>query len=66
MDTELRNSGASTNVMGSGIRNVFSPTGKSYYVLEHRASSRFHQAGEQQKIIVDNVVIGRDSSCQVR
>ena len=66
METEIRNSGASTNVMGSGIRNVINPAGKSYYILEHRATSRFHQAGEQQKIIVDNVVIGRDSSCQVR
>lgn len=66
MDTNLKNSGASTNVMGSGIRSVISPGGKSYYVLEHRVTSRFHQAGEQQKIIVDNVVIGRDSSCQVR
>lgn len=69
METNFKNngtSGASTNVMGSGIRSVISPGGKSYYVLEHRATSRFHQAGEQQKIIVDNVVIGRDSSCQVR
>lgn len=66
MDTQYKNVSSPTDVMGSGIRSVFSPSGKSYYVLEHRVSSKFHQAGEQQKIIVDNVVIGRDSSCQVR
>ena len=59
-------SGAPTNVMGSGIRSVINPSGKSYYILEHQVSSNFHQAGEQQKIIVDSIELGRDARCQVR
>jgi pSer/pThr/pTyr-binding forkhead associated (FHA) protein len=40
--------------------------GRQYYILEHRISSRYHRAGESQEIIVDQIEIGRASSCQVR
>lgn len=39
---------------------------KQFYVLEHRMSSKYHRAGETQKIIVDQVEMGRDPRCQVR
>ncbi len=52
--------------IGAGIGSVFNPSGRRYYVLEHRVGSRYHKAGECQEIIVDNIEIGRDSRCQVR
>ena len=39
---------------------------RQYYVLEHRTSSKYHRAGETQKIIVDQVEMGRDPRCQIR
>lgn len=68
METTFKPSSTPSNstVMASGIRGVFNPAGKSYYVLEHFSTSKFHQAGEQQKIVVDCIEIGRDARCQVR
>ena len=34
--------------------------------MEHRVSSKYHKAGESQRIIVDEIEIGRDPRCQVR
>ena len=45
---------------------IFNGSGRTYYMLEHKTSSKFHQAGETQKIIIDQVELGRDASCQVR
>lgn len=52
--------------IGAGMGSVFNPSGRKYYILEHKVSSRYHKAGETQEIIVDNIEIGRDSRCQVR
>lgn len=52
--------------IGSGMGSLFAPGGRTYYILEHKVSSRYHQAGESQEIIVDNIEIGRDARCQVR
>ena len=41
-------------------------SGRTYFILEHKTPSKYHQAGESQKIIVDQVELGRDASCQVR
>ena len=46
--------------------SVFNPSGRRYYILEHKVSSRYHRAGEAQEIIVDQIELGRDSRCQVR
>jgi len=40
--------------------------GKQFYILEHKTASRYHKAGENQKIIVDRIEIGRDPRCAVR
>ena len=45
---------------------IFNGSGRTYYILEHKTSSKYHSAGESQKIIIDQIEIGRDSSCQVR
>lgn len=69
MATQTRNTQYRKTLSGSigaGMGSVFNPSGRRYYILEHRVSSRYHKAGEAQEIIVDNVEIGRDSRCQVR
>lgn len=52
--------------VGAGVAAVFNASGRQYYILEHKTESVYHHAGESQKIIVDQVELGRDSSCQVR
>ena len=39
---------------------------KPYFTLEHKVGSRYHHAGELQKIVADQVEIGRDPQCEVR
>jgi len=51
--------------IGAGIGSLIGD-GRQFYILEHRISSRYHRAGEAQEIIVDQIEIGRDPSCQVR
>lgn len=48
------------------MRSVFGGEGRRYYMLVHKVSSRYHKAGESQRIIVDQIEIGRDPKCQVR
>jgi hypothetical protein len=45
---------------------VFNGSRRQYYILEHKTESLYHHAGESQKIIVDQIELGRDSACQVR
>lgn len=52
--------------VGAGMGALFNGSGRQFYVLEHKNASKYHHAGESQKIIIDQVVLGRDSNCQVR
>lgn len=52
--------------VGAGMGSLFNGGGKTYYVLEHKVSSKYHKAGEAQEIIVDQVELGRDSQCAVQ
>ena len=52
--------------VGAGMGAIFNGNGRSYYILEHKTATEYHNVGESQKIIVDQVELGRDSSCQVR
>lgn len=52
--------------VGSGVTAVFSASDRKYYILEHKTNSAFHKAGDSQKIIVDQIELGRDANCQVR
>ena len=52
--------------IGAGMGSVFGGSGKKYYILEHKISSKYHKLGESQEIIVDQIEIGRDPKCQVR
>jgi len=52
--------------VGAGMGAIFNGSGRTYYILEHKTSSKYHTAGESQKIIIDQIEIGRDASCQVR
>ncbi|HIZ87630.1 MAG TPA: FHA domain-containing protein [Candidatus Coprenecus pullistercoris] len=52
--------------VGAGMKSVFASGGRRFYTLVHKVSSKYYQAGESQQIIVDQITIGRDPSCQVR
>lgn len=52
--------------VGSGMKSVLGDKGRRFYILEHKVSSKYHKAGESQRIIVDEIEIGRDPRCQVR
>lgn len=52
--------------VGAGLSSVFGSGGRTYYILEHKVSSRYHKAGEAQEIIIDQIELGRDSKCQVQ
>ncbi len=52
--------------VGAGMGTIFNASGRRFYILEHKTESKYHHAGESQKIIVDQIELGRDSSCQVR
>lgn len=52
--------------MGAGASALFNGNGRRFYILEHRDASKYHKAGESQKIIVDQVELGRQPDCQVR
>ncbi len=52
--------------VGAGMKSLFGESGRRFYTLEHKISSKYHKAGETQQIIVDQIELGRDSTCQVR
>lgn len=52
--------------VGAGVGALFNANGRRYYILEHKDASKFHKAGESQKIIIDQIELGRDAHCQVR
>jgi hypothetical protein len=52
--------------VGAGLSSVFNGSGRTYYILEHKVSSKYHKAGEAQEIIVDQIELGRDPKCQVQ
>ena len=64
MDTNYKRTVAGS--VGAGLGAIFNGSGRTYYILEHKTDSKYHYAGEAQKIIVDQIELGRDSSCQVR
>jgi len=55
-----------SGTLSSGMRSVFGSEGRRYFIIEHKDESALHHRGEQQKLIVDEVFIGRDPKCQVR
>ena len=52
--------------IGAGMKSVFAGKGRRYYELVHKTRSKYHQEGAVQKIIIDNIELGRDPKCQVR
>jgi len=52
--------------IGAGISAVFNGSDRRFFILEHKTQSAFHKLGESQKIIVDQVELGRAATCQVR
>ena len=54
-----------SGTINSGMRSVFGGEGRRYFIIEHKDDSATHHRGEQQKLIIDEVFIGRDKKCQV-
>lgn len=54
-----------SGTINSGMRSMFGGEGRRYFIIEHKDDSATHRRGEQQKLIVDEVFIGRDKKCQV-
>lgn len=55
-----------TGSIGAGIKSIMGEKGRRFYILEHKVSSKYHKAGDSQRIIIDQIEIGRDPRCQVR
>lgn len=55
-----------SGTINSGMRSMFGGEGRRYFIIEHKDDSAMHRRGEQQKLIVDEVFIGRDKKCQVQ
>ena len=51
-----------SGTINSGMRSVFGGEGRRYFIIEHKDDSALHRRGEQQKMIVDEVFIGRDKN----
>lgn len=52
--------------VGAGVDALFNGSGRRFFILEHKDASKYHKAGDSQKIIIDQIELGRDSNCQVR
>lgn len=52
--------------VGAGMGALFNGSGRQFFILQHKDSSKFHKAGESQKLIVDQIELGRAKDCQVR
>lgn len=52
--------------VGAGVGALFNASGRTYFMLEHKTNTKYHNAGDTQKIIIDEIELGRDGSCQVR
>lgn len=52
--------------VGAGIGAIVNGSGRTYYIIEHKTQTPLHKMGESQKIIVDQIELGRDSNCQIR
>ena len=52
--------------VGAGIGAIINGSGRTYYILEHKTQTAYHKIGESQKIIIDEIELGRSSDCQVK
>ena len=66
METKTNYKRTVAGSVGAGVGAIFNGSGRTYYILEHKTNSKYHSAGESQKIIIDQIELGRDSSCQIR
>lgn len=66
MGTESNYKRTLAGSVGAGVGAIFSASGRTYYIIEHKTTTAYHNAGDSDKIIVDQIELGRDSSCQIR
>ena len=66
MGTESNYKRTLAGSVGAGVGAIFSASGRTYYIIEHKTTTAYHNAGDSDKIIVDQIELGRDSSCHIR
>jgi hypothetical protein len=66
MAETVHHKGKFSGSVGAGVKSVLAPKGRTFYVLEHKMSSRNHKMGEKQEIIIDYAELGRSPKCQVQ
>lgn len=52
--------------VGAGMGALMNGAGRTYYILEFKTTTEYHKAGDSEKIIVDQIELGRDTKCQIR
>mgnify|MGYP003306072104 CR=1 FL=1 len=70
MGTESNYKRTLAGSVGAGVGAIFSASGRTYYIIEHKTTTAYHNAGDSDKIKAACVLgvggLGRDSSCQIR
>jgi len=51
--------------VGAGVGTLINASNRTFYILEFKTTTLYHKAGDSEKIIVDQIELGRDSKCQV-
>jgi hypothetical protein len=52
--------------IGAGMGSLFNASERKYYIIEHKVASKYHRLGEEQKVIMDQIELGRAPNCLVR
>ena len=52
--------------VGAGMGALVNGAGRTFYILEFKTTTQYHKAGDSEKVIVDQIELGRDSKCQIR
>lgn len=52
--------------VGAGMGALMNGAGRTYYILEFKTTTEYHKAGDSEKVIVDQIELGRDTKCQIR
>ncbi|MDR0698437.1 MAG: FHA domain-containing protein [Tannerella sp.] len=52
--------------ISAGMGSLFNASERKYYIIEHKVASKYHRRGEEQKVIMDQIELGRAPNCLVR
>ncbi|MDR2774738.1 MAG: FHA domain-containing protein [Tannerella sp.] len=52
--------------ISAGMGSLFNASERKYYIIKHKVASKYHRLGEEQKVIIDQIELGRAPNCLVR